>query len=450
MVKSLRIKMLSRLAKPLAIVLGFFLNWPSEAAEEATSETLAKRAMHLLRDNCINCHNPYKTKGDLDLMQRQTALIGGGEGPAFVQGKPADSRLIHYLKPESDPHMPPKKQLKDNQIATLSRWITAGAQWLPEELVFSNQSAAASELGNLPEGYRSVFALAPSPDGQKLAAGHGNQLIIHSVTEKETKHLAKLDGHRDIIQSIAWSPDGKRLATGGFRKVFLWDTANWSQTGKLTTLPGRVTALAFSGDSQTLMTASNAPGQAGEVIVWNSGSLAKRLAWPAHDGTIFSMAIAPDGKTIATAGEDQLIRFWNLGDGSQLKQIEAHSAPVLSLAFKPDGAAIASGGADKELKIWDTETREQKAIITGHPGNVTGIVWPAKDATLITACDDGVVRLCAETGKRPSKSWSPTADLLHCLSVNSDGTAYFGGADNGRVFVWDKTGTITHKLNWKK
>ena len=406
--------------------------------------------MHLLRDHCVSCHNPDKTKGDLDLTRRQTALIGGGEGPALVEGKPGESHLIQFLKPDSDPHMPPKKQLSDNHIATLSQWITAGAEWLPEELVVRNQSVDVSELGNLPEGYRPVFALAPSPDGKKLAAGHGNQLIIHSVAEKEAKRLAKLDGHRDVVQSIAWSPDGRHLATGGFRKVILWDTADWTSAGELTDLPGRVTALAFSTENQALITASNEPGQAGEIVLWQRDSLAKRLAWPAHDGTVFAIALAPDGKTIATAGEDQLIRFWNLTDGKRLMQIEAHSAPVLSLAFKPDGTAIASGGADKELKIWDTQTREQKALITGHPGNVAGIAWPAKDATLITACDDGVVRLCTETGKRPTKSWNPAADLLHCFGVNSDGTVYFGGADNGRVYVWDKKGVITLTLGWQK
>ena len=435
-----------RLAKLVVVALGLCLAWPDATAAEVAASPLAKRAMHLLRDHCVSCHNPNKTKGDLDLTQRQTALAGGGEGPAFVEGNPGGSRLIQFLKPDSDPHMPPKKQLSDEHIATLSRWVAAGAEWLPKELDVKKQAAIAAELGDLPGGYRPVFALALSPDDQRLAAGHGNEVIIHGVGEKKSSRLAKLDGHRDVVQSIAWSPDGKHLATGGYRKVILWNTTDWTRAGELNGLPGRVSALGFSTDSQSLITASNAPGDAGEVTLWNTTDLAKRLAWPAHDGTVFAIALAPDGQSLATAGEDQLIRFWKMADGSQLKQIEAHSAPVLSLAFKPDGKSIASGGADKELKIWDTGTREQKTLITGHPGNVAGIAWPAKDATLITACDDGVVRVCTETGKRPTKSWSAAADLLHCFSVNSDGSAYFGGADNGQVFVWNKKGAITHRL----
>ena len=231
--------------------------------------------------------------------------------------------------------------------------------------------------------------------------------------------------------------------------MILWNTADWTRAGELNGLPGRVSALGFSADSQSLITASNAPGDAGEVTRWNTTDLAKRLAWPAHDGTVFAIALAPDGQSLATAGEDQLIRFWNMADGSQLKQIEAHSAPVLSLAFKPDGKSIASGGADKELKIWDTGTREQKTLITGHPGNVAGIAWPAKDATLITACDDGIVRVCTETGKRPTKSWSAAADLLHCFSVNSDGSATLGEPTTVRYSCGTKKEPSPTGLFWE-
>ena len=258
--------------------------------------------------------------------------------------------------------------------------------------------------------------------------------------------LAKLTGHRDAIQSIAWSADGKRLATGGFRKVLLWNTADWSPAGEISDLPGRVSAMVFTSSNAALATASNAPGQAGEVALWVVDGLAKRRAWQAHNGTIFDMAIAPDGQTLATAGADKLVRFWSLATGEQMMQIEAHTSPVLSLAYKPDGALLASGGADKELKIWDTKTREQKNLVTGHPGNVAAIAWPEKKAELITASDDGALRLCNETSKSPGKTWSKAGDLLHCLAATADGKLLYGGADNGRVYAWDRTGKITRTL----
>ena len=84
--------------------------------------------------------------------------------------------------------------------------------------------------------------------------------------------------------------------------------------------------------------------------------------------------------------------------------------------------------------------------MTGHPGNVAAIAWPEKKAELITASDDGALRLCNETSKSPGKTWSKAGDLLHCLAATTDGKLLYGGADNGRVYAWDRTGKITRTL----
>ncbi len=432
------------------LTLTMLAAWPSVSRAEAPADDKsgdsAMSAMHLLRDRCIRCHNAKKNKGELNLTKRALALKGGEEGPALIPGKSPESRIIQFLKPDSDSHMPPKKQLDDEQIATLGRWIDAGAEWLPAELVIKARSLDPAKLGQLPGGYRPVFALALSPDDKQLAAGHGNFVTVHNIAEKDKPPLAKLTGHRDAIQSVAWSADGKHLATGGYRKVLLWNSAEWSLVGEISDLPGRVSAMTFTPDSAALVTASNASGQAGEVALWAIAGLAKRLSWSAHNGTVFDVTISPDGTTLATAGADKLVRFWSLAKGEQLMQIEAHSSPVLSLAYKPDGALLASGGADKELKIWDTKTREQKNLVTGHPGNVAAIAWPEKKAELITAGDDGALRVCNESSKRPGKTWAKAADLLHCLDATTDGKLLYGGADNGRIYAWDRNGKIARTL----
>ena len=439
------------LARLAGLTLLALTAWPNTGVAEppggAGGADLTRRTMHLLRDHCIRCHNAKKNKGQLNLTTRALAIIGGSEGPALIPGRANESRIIRYIQPGSDPHMPPKKQLGDEQIAMLGQWIDAGAKWLPSELVIEAKSVANAKLGRLPTGYQPVFALALSPDDKQLAAGHGNLVTVHNVAEKNKASLAKLTGHRDVVQSIAWSADGNLLATGGFRKVLLWNTADWSSGGEISDLPGRVLAMTFTIDNATLITASNAPGQAGEIALWKTTGLSKRLNWQAHDGAIFDLAIAPDSKMLATAGADRLVRFWSLAKGEQVMQIEAHTAPVLSLAYKPDGALLASGGADKELKIWDTKTREQKTVVTGHPGNIAAIVWPAQNTELITACDDGALRLCSESGTRPGKTWAKADDLLHCLDGTDDGKLLYGGADNGRVYAWNRDGKITLTLD---
>ena len=423
-------------------------NLENTNAKDLEDSDLAINAMHILRDHCVNCHNPNKSKGKLDLTTYQTARIGGLEGSAFIDGSPDESRIIRLIKPISDPHMPPKQQLSDDEINILSQWILDGPTWITSELDIENRIVASSELGDLPNDYRPVFALTLSPDDQQLAAAYGNRVVVNNLSTK-TLLRKKLNGHKDAVQSIAWSPDGKLLATGGFRKVNLWDTKDWLLLGEIEELPGRVTALAFSADSRSLISASNASGEKSKISIWNSEDLNNVIEWSAHNGTIYDITLSPDGEYLATAGEDKLIRFWNLIDGNQLKQIEAHSAPIMSLAFKPNGKSLASGAADKELKIWDIETREQKNLVTGHPGNVAAVVWPANNTELITASDDGALRLCSEASKSPVKTWAKAKDLIYSLDVTTDGKRFFGGSENGQVYEWDRNGKIIRTLVFK-
>src|SRR5438552_13084756 len=89
----------------------------------------AAPAMRILRVNCLSCHNDEKKKGGLRLTTRENALKGGENGPVLAPRKVRDSLLAKVILPDSDPHMPPKKQLSEKDIATLHNWIATGAQW---------------------------------------------------------------------------------------------------------------------------------------------------------------------------------------------------------------------------------------------------------------------------------------------------------------------------------
>jgi hypothetical protein len=90
---------------------------------------VSSRAMALIKENCLACHNPEKKKGKLVLTSREAALAGGENGPALVPGNASQSHLAAAILAEADPHMPPKGQLSAGEIATLRAWIDAGATW---------------------------------------------------------------------------------------------------------------------------------------------------------------------------------------------------------------------------------------------------------------------------------------------------------------------------------
>src|SRR6476659_10122736 len=102
---------------------------PAPAGAPAKLATLETRAMTILRENCTTCHNAEKKKGKLLLTSREAALNGGENGAAVVPGDVSNSLMATVIAADADPHMPPKGQLTDDEIATLKAWINAGAEW---------------------------------------------------------------------------------------------------------------------------------------------------------------------------------------------------------------------------------------------------------------------------------------------------------------------------------
>jgi len=160
--------------------------------------------MRLLYAHCLSCHNSEKHKGGLQLITRELALKGGEDGAVLVPGKPNESLLLKVLAADSDPHMPPKKQLSTNQIQLVRRWIAAGAPWDPAALA---KASAPREvvLGPVPDSYRPVLALALSPDGERVAIGRGNRILVHDTANTNFTLLLETEAHRDVVRSLAWS-----------------------------------------------------------------------------------------------------------------------------------------------------------------------------------------------------------------------------------------------------
>jgi WD40 repeat protein len=402
--------------------------------------------MLLLKKHCLACHNPEKKKGGLVMTTRQALLKGGDNGPVVAPGKPGESSLTQVVLPDSDPHMPPKEQLSDEQVQLLRAWVTDGAAWDAEALAETPPALDPAKLRPLPPTYRPVLALALSPDGKRLAAGRANAVVIYNLGDTNQIPAARLEGHRDAVQSLAWSPDGKQLAAGGFRRVLLWDAMTLEKSIELTNLIGRVTALDFTPDSANLITADGIETQHGEVQVWKLPEVEQTSRWVAHSDSILDLKISPDGKTLASSGADKLVKLWELPSGKEITRLEGHNGHVLALAFKSDGSLLATGGADKEIKIWDVETREQKVTIRSHPGAVTDLAWAPESKNIFSACEDGVIRQGEETKERVEKSFASANETLHTLAISPDGKSIYGGCDDGSISVWQSDGRLVQKL----
>lgn len=407
----------------------------SDVAPQSTNQT-AFHAMVLLKRHCFGCHNEEKRKGDLVLTSREAMLKGGENGPVLIPGNSAESRMAQLVVQGSDPHMPPKDQLAPDEIRSLRRWIDEGAVWDAQGLALAAPSVGVEQLGSLPNGYHPVLALALSPDGSRLAVGRGDSIWMLDAQATNLAVLGRLSKHRDVVQSLAWSSDGKKLASGGFQRVLVWAGDPIQVEREWTKLEGRVTAVSFMAGSDALVVAHGAPTKPASLVVSSADANPSPVQWTAHGDSIFDAQISPDGERLATASADKRIKLWNLANHTRVQELEGHTGPVLAIAFKPDGSRLASAGSDKEVKIWDLETGEQIRTIGNHSGAINDLAWSSDGKKLITVCDDGTARLCDEAKDAPERTLPAADDVLYAVAVSADGKTIFAGGHDGRVYVW--------------
>ena len=400
-------------------------------------------AMVLLKANCFSCHNPDKEKGGLDLTTREALLAGGDNGKVLQPGKAAASRLVQSLQPGADPHMPPKDQLSPRAIAALEAWVNDGAPWDAEALK-DRPSPKIEQLAQLPASYAPALALAMSTDGKRLAVGRANRVVVHDL-ENKNDVLATLQGHRDAVQALAWSADGKWLASSDYRSVRLWN-AELKPAGEITAFEGRVTALVFAPDNKSLFTADSQPAVRGLVRQWSVPERKPLADWPAHADAIYGLALSKDGKQLATAGADEVATVWTLADRKPRATLEGHQGAVYGVAFKADGDQLATVSADHELLVWDLKTKLKMTEVRVHKGGVTGLYWTPDDKAIVTSCEDGLARIFTDIQTHDGAQRSSTAKerkltggsgRLHAVVSSADAKTVVAGNHAGDVFIWE-------------
>jgi mono/diheme cytochrome c family protein len=429
----------------LCCAAGLFIADGPSATAPATSPTtqpVTAAAMQILKQNCFACHNREKRKGGFTLTSRDAALKGGDNGPVILPGKPAESPLVQVLAADAETHMPPKKQLDEKAIAVLREWVSAGATWDERALADAAwDNPPPTQFRSLPAAYQPVLAIAIAPGDRLLALGRGSRVFVHDLTKPQRPIMRVLDGPRDAVQSLAWSADGD------YGRVFIWEFADKGAAEDagdaekkpivLEGLAGRATAMTFLADAGELIVADGRAGSPGRLHRFHLPETKPQITIDAaHSDSILALSRDKEGKQLASAGGDRVVRLWDLPTLTERGKLEGHSGRVTSVAFSPDGKLLASSSADRDMKVWDVKTRERKINAGPHPTAVTAIAWLA-DKQIAVACEDGTVRLnksdATDLGRPMGE---PAGDVLYCLAATADGKTLFAGCHDGQVYVW--------------
>lgn len=413
------------------------------AAEPAVpADAVSGEAMRVLRAQCFACHNDDKHRGGLVLTSPEGLAKGGDEGPAVVAGDPEKSRLIALLAADADPHMPPKKQLNAAEAEALRAWVAGGARWNAARL--AELDAPRPVTLTVPTfAYTPAQAVALSPDARHFAVGQGTRLHVGEVTGTNLVPAVSIQAHTDVVRALAWSPDGRRIASAGFRELTLWDSATLERVWTVSTnLLGRVSALRFSPHGGALLVADGNATESGWVRVLSAETGATLSAWKAHSDTVFDLALTPEAGLVATAGGDKLIKVWELVSQREVARLEGHLGAVYGVAFSTNAHELVSVAADKQLKLWDLNTREAVVTIGGRRFALNSAAWARDGSRVVASDDEGRLYSFSDFKRHTGEQSSATANEQslgqwtapqHAVAVSADGRTILVGGEDGRV-----------------
>ncbi len=293
--------------------------------------------------------------------------------------------------------------------------------------------------------YGDVYSIAFSPDGQTLASGGR---VIHQWNVPTGVRLASISQISPVV-SVAFSPDGQTLASGNVdNTVHLW---NASTGAFLHTFTGHnrngresgVSSVAFSSDGQTLASG----GADNTVRLWAIDIPGYLRAIPMSG--VSSVAFSSDGQTLASGSWDTNIRLWNASTGELTRTLIGHTNTVVSVAFSSDGELLASGSRDKTIRLWNAISGEVLNILDDSDTPISDIAFSPDGKTLASAhyARYGVIRLWDVTIGEVLNSfsfsgYSSSGQIFTSVAFSPDGHILAGGGrDNDKPVIqfWDVT-----------
>ncbi len=285
-----------------------------------------------------------------------------------------------------------------------------------------------------------VNGVAFSPDGEFLASAGGNGTIKIWNSRRDAVVQTLPNAHADAVVSVAFHPDGKHLASrGADRKVKVWDLtatgqAVWTEPCDAVRKFGTAYTIAFSADGRLLAT-----GTDGVVKVWDWKNRQLLHSLPEHNFHSIAVAFSGDGR-LATGAFREGLKLWDPETGILLRTVLANPRhPVSALAFSTDGVWLASANFGRTVELWDSTTGVLRHTFDLHTGNVECVAFSRNGRCLASGGDDKTVRVWDTTTGREVLGLHGHTERCSCVAFSPDGRRLASASADGTIRIWDGT-----------
>jgi WD40 repeat protein len=289
-------------------------------------------------------------------------------------------------------------------------------------------------------GHGIIMSVAFSPDGQLIAGARetepdddGKGIAVWEV--HSGKLIRTLTGHANWTRSIAFSPDGNLIFSGGGYSQLKVSSLSTGQS--IERFPQftrgvlyKILGVAASPDGRLVATGNDDK----TIRIWNAASGEFIRVLEGHTDSVFALAFSPDGRMLASGSRDNTVKLWDAQSGQLIRSLEGHSNSVVCIAFNPNGQTLASGSADQTIRLWDVKTGSLLRTLQGHSQPILSLTFNPQGQTLVSGSMDKTTRVWSvETGKT-------LASLLafndaNWIAYTPEGY-YYGSDDASKYVSW--------------
>jgi WD40 repeat protein len=324
------------------------------------------------------------------------------------------TKILPFSLSRQAPQPPKIDPLPKNITVTSVPQIQPSSNRPPQKF-----SLAATLTGHA----HSIYTVAYSLDGKTLASGSSDRTIkIWDLATRQDFYT--LNGHTDSVYSVAYSPVGPNLASGSAdRTIKIWNVTTGVEIRTLKGHTDSVNSVAYSPDGQNLASGSWDKS----IKIWDVTTGQEIYTLKGHSDAVDTLAYSPDGKTLVTGSWDKTIKIWDLSKGREIRTLTGHTQAIDALAYSPDGKTLASGSGDKTIKVWDAATGQEIYTLNAHAETIDALAYSPDGKTLASGSGDKTIKIWdAATGQELS-TLTGANDSIYALAYNP--------LDNGKTLV---------------